>query len=132
MIFHAERVINAWGFKYSGLAWEWIKRNPATGKYAFGAGYGTRKNVEPCLLARRGAPKLKDRSVRDFMFAPRREHSRKPDDQYGRIESMYDGPYIEMFARQRRVGWDAAGDQTNKFTQPGLLNLFGEDLLRVR
>lgn len=109
MIFEAKRVIEAWGFTYSGLAWEWIKFNPKTGKYAFGCGYGTRKNVEPAILARRGKPQLKSRSIRDMIIAPRREHSRKPDEQYANVEAMYDGPYLEMFARYARPGWDAWG-----------------------
>lgn len=114
-IFEARRVIEAWGFKYSGLAWEWLKYNSKTGKYAFGGGYGTRKNLEPCLLARRGKPALKDRSVRDFIIAPRREHSRKPDEQYERIHRMYDGPSLELFARQAGPGWTAWGNQIDKF-----------------
>lgn len=114
-IFSAEKVIKAWGFKYSGLAWEWIKRNPETRKYPMGGGYGTRKNLEPCLLARRGSPKLYSRSERDFIFAKRREHSRKPDEQYARIERMYRGPKLEMFARQVWHGWDAFGDQIELF-----------------
>lgn len=116
-IFDVERVIAAWGFNYSGLAWEWIKFNPKTGKYAFGGGYGTRKNVEPCLLARRGAPRNKDRSIRDMIFSPRREHSRKPDEQYGRIEKMYDGPCLELFARCPRPGWDSWGNEVSKFAE---------------
>jgi N6-adenosine-specific RNA methylase IME4 len=115
-IFRAQSVIEAWGFKYSGLGWEWLKQNPVTGKYSFGGGYGTRKNVEPCLLARRGSPKLLSRSVRDFIIAPRREHSRKPDEQYERIEKMYAGPFLELFARQERPGWTARGDEVGKFT----------------
>lgn len=109
------RVLAAWGFEYSGLAWEWIKFNPATGKLAFGTGYGTRKNVEPCILARRGRPVLKSKSERDIMFGRRREHSRKPDEQYERIERMYDGPYCELFARHQRPGWDAWGAEVDKF-----------------
>lgn len=120
-IFQAQRVIEAWGFTYSGLAWEWIKQNPVTGKYAFGCGYGTRKNLEPCLMARRGKPKLLNRAVRDFIFAGRREHSRKPDEQYARIESMFEGPYLEMFARQQRDGWTAWGNQTDKFSAQEML-----------
>lgn len=116
-IFQSEQVIKAWGFRYSGLAWEWIKRNPETGKYAFGTGYGTRKNLEPCLLAIRGAPKLQNRSVRDFLYSPRREHSRKPDEQYERIEVMYPGPRLEMFGRQKRVGWETWGNQVDKFPE---------------
>ncbi len=135
-------VLKAWGFEFAGLAWEWRKFNPATGKYAFSTGYGTRKNLEPCLLATRGNPSLKSElpddlfglgrapegvhSVRDWMEwwpdceirAPRREHSRKPDEQYDRIETMFDGPYIELFARQCRVGWVAWGNQAEKFGVP--------------
>lgn len=134
---HWQTIIAGWGFKYAGLAWEWIKFNPETGKYAFGPGYGTRKNVEPCLLATRGAPRLKDdcpllgeigagtlaRSVRDFieewpgdaLRARRREHSRKPDEAVARIETMFDGPYLELFSRSRRLGWSAWGNETEKF-----------------
>lgn len=126
MIFDAEKVMKAWGFKYSGLAWEWVKYNPITQKFAFGGGYGTRKNCEPCLLATRGKPLRKSKSVRDFMleeeedepdvlYSPRREHSRKPDEQYNRIESLFDGPYLELFSRSNRPGWDAWGNETGKF-----------------
>lgn len=114
-IFDAERFIEAWGFKYSGLAWEWIKRNDITGKFAFGTGHGTRKNLEPCLLARRGSPKRLDARCRDFIVSPRREHSRKPDVQYERIERMFRGPYLEMFARQQWPGWDSWGNEVDKF-----------------
>jgi len=133
-------VIEAWGFDYAGLGWEWLKFNPKTGKYAFGGGYGTRKNVEPCLLLTRGDPQLRQpiessmlgeavipegvHSVRDFIEAmpldairaPRRQHSRKPDEQYERIETLFDGPYVELFSRADRPGWTAWGDQV------GLLN----------
>lgn len=122
-IFSAEQVIKGWGFQYSGLAWEWIKKNPATGKYAFGGGYGTRKNLEPCLLARTAnfqlKNEIKDQSIRDFLYAKRRENSRKPDEQYERIETMFDGPYLELYARQHRYGWDAAGNEVDKFGESG-------------
>lgn len=118
-IFNTERVIRAWGFRYSGLAWEWIKRNPLTGKYAFGGGYGTRKNLEPCLLATRGSPKVLDRSVRDFLYAPRREHSRKPDEHFERVEKLYRGPYLELFSREDRPGWTSWGNETGRFGPEG-------------
>jgi N6-adenosine-specific RNA methylase IME4 len=132
-----QRVITAWRFEYSGLAWEWIKFNEQTGKYAFGPGYGTRKNLEPCLLATRGNPSLRrsaeffgsteargsSHAVRDFILHwpldairdARREHSRKPDEQYQRIEQMFDGPYVELFARDRRKGWSAWGNEVGLF-----------------
>jgi N6-adenosine-specific RNA methylase IME4 len=115
MIFEAKAVLEAWGFTYSGLAWEWIKYNDRTGKWAIGLGYGTRKNVEPCILARRGRPKRLDNRVRDILYGPAREHSRKPDVQYDRIERLYAGPYLEMFARQRWPGWNQWGDQADMF-----------------
>lgn len=132
-------LITALDFSYEALAWEWIKYNPKTGKYAFGPGYGTRKNLEPCLLASRGNPSLRKaapgdmfgaheipegvHSVRDFIEwmpgdcvrMPRRQHSRKPDDQYKRIETLFDGPYIELFSRGARKGWQAWGNETEKF-----------------
>lgn len=131
-----DAVLRAWGFEFAGLAWEWIKFNEETNCYAFGGGYGTRKNLEPCLLATRGSPTLrKDRqffgqttpakshSVRDFIInypaeairSKRREHSRKPDEQYGRIEQMFEGPYVELFSRSDRKGWAAWGNQTSTF-----------------
>ena len=58
---------------------------------------------------------LKNRSVRDLVRQPRREHSRKPDQQYRLIEEMFDGPYLEMYARQEWPGWDAAGYEVDKF-----------------
>jgi len=129
-------VYKAWGFEFAGLAWEWRKYNPETGRYAFGPGYGTRKNLEPCLLCTRGNPSLRKappddllrevstvpegvRSVRDWMEsnpleeirAPRRAHSQKPEEQYQRIETLFDGPYCELFAREARNGWTAIGNE---------------------
>ncbi len=130
------KVLDAWGFSYAGLAWEWIKFNPETGKYALGCGYGSRKNLEPCILATRGSPSLrkdasffgstteaKSHSVRDFIEwhpgdcirSARREHSRKPEQQFERIEAMFDPPYIELFARERRKNWSSWGDQQGRF-----------------
>lgn len=153
-------LLSAWGFEFAGLAWEWLKYDPATGRYAFGGGYGSRKNLEPCLIATRGNPQMRyppclsrkkewiplplfgaveipagARSVRDFiqcmpldaLRAPRREHSRKPDEQYDRIETLFEGPYVELFGRTRRPGWRSWGDELDKFegVEPGVFE--GED-----
>jgi N6-adenosine-specific RNA methylase IME4 len=53
--------------------------------------------------------------VRQLIVEPRREHSRKPDAQYERIEALVGGPRIELFARQQHPGWDVWGNQTAKF-----------------
>jgi N6-adenosine-specific RNA methylase IME4 len=107
-----------WGLTYSGTAFVWAKLNKSGVGFHMGCGFTTRKNVELCLLARRGHPRIKAHDVRELIVAPRREHSRKPDEQYERIERLVDGPYLEMFARSRRRGWVFWGDQLDHF-EPG-------------
>jgi N6-adenosine-specific RNA methylase IME4 len=120
----ALKLIEAWGFTYKTCGFDWMKahagqlemfRDDATA--LMGMGYWTRANSEPCLLATRGKPKRKSAGVRQGIIEPRREHSRKPDCQYERIEALVDGPYLELFARQQRPGWTVWGNQTDKFTQ---------------
>jgi N6-adenosine-specific RNA methylase IME4 len=66
------------------------------------------------LIGRRARPPIKAHDVRELIVSPRRKHSQKPDEQYERIERLVDGPYLEMFARQRRPGWVAWGDEVDK------------------
>jgi N6-adenosine-specific RNA methylase IME4 len=80
-----------------------------------GLGYWTRANTEPCLLATRGKPKRLNADVRQLIIEPRREHSRKPDCVHSRIERLVAGPYLELFARAPRKGWDVWGNETAKF-----------------
>lgn len=109
-------VIQAWGFEFKTVAFTWAKIN-VSGKDPIGGGYWTRANPEMCLLATRGKPKRLNADVRQLIMAPRREHSRKPDEIYGRIERLVAGPYLEMFARQTRPGWDSWGDEVGKFDE---------------
>jgi len=51
------------------------------------------------------------------LLRPRREHSRKPEGIHSRIERLVCGPYVELFARERRVGWDCWGNETEKFAE---------------
>ena len=81
-----------------------------------GNGYGTRHNAEICWLGRRGKPQRKSKGVRELIVAPIREHSRKPDEVYQRIETLCAGPYVELFARQQWPGWICVGDQVEKFS----------------
>lgn len=113
-------VIDAWGFTYKTCGFSWMKADPyrlfADDKTPFaGMGYWTRANTEPCLLATRGKPKRRAKDVRQGIIAPRREHSRKPDEIHGRIERLVAGPYLELFSRRERPGWISWGDQTTKF-----------------
>jgi N6-adenosine-specific RNA methylase IME4 len=102
-------LIYRWGFKFKTIAFIWKKPS-------IGMGYWTRKQAEICLLATKGKPPRMDKGVRQIIEAPRREHSRKPDEQYERIERLVNGPYIELFARQQWTGWDTWGNETDKFT----------------
>lgn len=109
----ALKVMESWGFRYKTLAWEWFKTTKDGEKFTIGLGNYTRANCEPCLLGFRGKPiKVSDRSIRAYIVAPRREHSRKPDEQYEKIEKLYpDAPKLELFATQIQPGWDAWGDE---------------------
>ena len=106
-------VIKAWNFKFKTVGFYWVKRNIKSAGFFTGLGYYTRANPEQCLLATRGSGlKLRDRGVQRLIVAPRGRHSEKPEEAYNRIERLFGKvTRIELFARRRRVGWDAFGNQ---------------------
>jgi N6-adenosine-specific RNA methylase IME4 len=108
-------VIKAWGFTFKTPGFVWAKTNAKSGTYFMGCGYYTRANPEYCLLATKGKPKRLSRGVPKLIVSPRREHSRKPDETYERIEKLFAGPYCELFARTTRPGWVSWGNETRKF-----------------
>lgn len=125
----AFEVIDAWGFRYSSIAFTWVKLKrthnaaqlrilpSAESDLHVGLGLTTRKNAEFCLLGRRGSCKRASKSVREIIMSPVREHSRKPEEARDRVE-QYVGPNVriaELFAREPRRGWDAWGLETDKF-----------------
>jgi N6-adenosine-specific RNA methylase IME4 len=119
-----------WGFTYRTRAFSWLKMKNDFSGSRMGMGYWTRKETEFCLLFGRGQPPRLSRGVREVIFgdtvaAPRREHSRKPDEQYERIEQLCAGPRLEMFARQHREGWEAWGDQVDRFPSDPIMELIG-------
>lgn len=120
MLPDAMRVMSAWGFRYVAFA-PWLKRG-RTGKLAFGQGYIFRECCELVLVGKIGNPRVHSRSVRNVIEAPRRKHSRKPDEAYETAERLF-GPVrrADLFTRQVRDGWDAFGNQTDHFPrfQPG-------------
>lgn len=118
----AMALIDAWGFTYKTCGFDWMKADGRsmdlfddTIKAAIRMGYWTRSNSEPCLLATRGKPKRRDAGVRMGIIEPSRQHSRKPDCVYGRIERLVAGPYLELFARNTRHGWTSWGNETGLF-----------------
>lgn len=108
-------LMKEWDFQYKTVAFTWAKEGKQPGVWPIGMGHWTRANPEMCLLGTRGKPKRINADVRQLIVAPRREHSRKPDEIYERIERLVDGPFLEMFARQTRPGWDSWGDEVGKF-----------------
>ena len=116
-------LVEAWGFELKSIAFYWGKGNslplfPEDVVTQMGMGKWTRAEFEQCWLATRGHPKRLHADVRQGIIEPRREHSRKPDCVYSRIERLVAGPYLELFARTRRPGWDAWGNETDKFAAP--------------
>jgi N6-adenosine-specific RNA methylase IME4 len=102
----AFHVIEAWGFRYATNV-VWVKDQ-------IGLGFYVRNQHELLLIATHGFMRAPPPAQRppSVITAPRREHSRKPDEAYEIIERMYPGlPKIELFARARRPGWDCWGNQ---------------------
>lgn len=107
----------AWGFTFKTRVLTWRKTTADGTRSRMGMGYWTRKETELCLLFTRGAPARKSMGVREVIDAPRREHSRKPDEQYARIQALVRGPYLELFARQTWPGWTSWGNEVGKLVQ---------------
>jgi N6-adenosine-specific RNA methylase IME4 len=110
-------VMEAWGFKYkSNLVWHKIRKDG--GPDGRGVGFYFRNVTELILFGVRGknartlAP---GRSQVNFLATRKREHSRKPDEQYEIIESCSTGPYLELFGRGTRKGWVTWGNQAEEY-----------------
>jgi N6-adenosine-specific RNA methylase IME4 len=129
MLPEALRIIETWGFTFRAIAFVWIKMPQKWSEHQFplrirprlGLGYHTRSGSECCWLATRGKGyKRQSMAVEQVIFAPIREHSRKPDEVAHRIDRLVgDVPRIELFARQQRPGWATWGDEINKFGDGG-------------
>lgn len=108
----AFEVIKAWGFKYSTVAFVWVKKNKKSDSWFMGMCWWTRNNAEVCLVATRGHPKRISRKVYQLIISPVEEHSKKPDIMRDKIiELMGDLPRVELFARQVPPGWDVWGNE---------------------
>lgn len=116
MLPHAIETMQKWGFTFKS-AGAWAKLSSTGTSWAFGTGYCYRSAAEFWLLGTIGSPRQKVRNVRNLIVAPIREHSRKPDEMHVNIERMWDGPYLELFARAKVPDWDSWGNQTDKFNQ---------------
>ena len=112
------KLFEHWGFRYRTLAFAWLKTNKNNGFPFFGVGYYTKSNLELCLLGIKGQLKIKSNSISQVIIAPRREHSRKPDEIREKIVGLFgDLPRIELFAREKIAGWDAWGNEVESDIQ---------------
>lgn len=113
-------VMKAWGFEYkSNIVWHKIRKDG--GPDGRGVGFYFRNVTEIILFGIRGknARTLPPgRSQVNFIATQKREHSRKPDEQYPLIESCSHGPFLELFARGERPGWAIWGNQADEDYYP--------------
>ncbi len=112
----AARVARAWGFEPCGEV-IWGLRNP-------GLGGANGNDHEPILIARRGALRIdttKPLGVRFWRqpYAKGKIHSAKPDGFLDLVEQVSPGPYLELFARRQRLGWDTWGDEALEHVRMG-------------
>jgi N6-adenosine-specific RNA methylase IME4 len=112
------RVLAAWGFQYkANLVWHKVRKDG--GPDGRGVGFYFRNTTEIILFGVRGkncrtlAP---GRSQVNIIRTMKREHSRKPDEQYGIIEACSPGPYLELFGRGPREGWTTWGNQAEDYS----------------
>lgn len=112
-------VLQAWGFRYvSNIVW--AKRRKDGGPDGRGVGFYFRNVTELILFGVKGSMRTlaPARSTVNMIETRKREHSRKPDEQYDLIESCSPGPYLEMFARYARPGWTAWGNESDATVEP--------------
>lgn len=102
-------VVYHWGFEPK-CELVWRKRTSLDNRH-FGMGRTLRNEHETCIIADRGKPERLSKSVRSIFDGPVREHSRKPEEFYRIVEQLSPGPFVELFARRRRVGWTCYGNE---------------------
>ena len=114
------RVLEAWGFQYkTNLIWFKVRKDG--GPDGRGVGFYFRNVTEVILFGVRGkhARTLDPgRSQVNLIASRKREHSRKPDEQYDIIEACSWGPYLELFGRGTREGWTVWGNQAQGDYRP--------------
>jgi N6-adenosine-specific RNA methylase IME4 len=112
-------VLEEWGFTYkANLVWHKVRKDG--GSDGRGVGFYFRNVTELVLFGVRGAMRTlpPGRSQVNLLATRKREHSRKPDEQYEIIESCSPGPYLELFARYPRPGWSAWGNEADDGVLP--------------
>jgi len=112
-------IMAAWGFKYkTNIVWYKIRKDG--GPDGRGVGFYFRNVTELILFGVRGSMRTLPAGRRqvNMIETRKREHSRKPDEQYDLIEACSPGPYLELFARYPREGWGVWGDESEEGVMP--------------
>lgn len=113
-------VMKAWGFQYkANIVWHKLRKDG--GSDGRGVGFYFRNVTELLLFGVRGkgARTLEPgRTQVNYIGTRKREHSRKPDEQYALIESCSSGPYLELFARGAQKNWVGWGNQADDMYEP--------------
>lgn len=113
-------VMRTWGFRYkSNIVWHKLRKDG--GSDGRGVGFYFRNVTELLLFGVRGknARTLQPgRTQVNYIGTRKREHSRKPDEQYELVESCSPGPFLELFARGERPGWAVWGNQADENYAP--------------
>lgn len=118
----AMQVVRAWGFvPKSEIVWVKTSSEEAQSEYLagrmptlhFGMGRYVRMSHEVCVIASRGRGirYVRDHGTRSVFLAPVGRHSAKPEEFFDLVERLAPGPYVELFARRRRLGWTCLGDE---------------------
>ncbi len=111
------QVMEHWGFKYkTNLVWYKIRKDGGPDRR--GVGFYFRNVTEMILFGVRGKnirTLQPGRSQENIISSRKREHSRKPDEQYDLIESCSWGPFLELFGRGAREGWTTWGNQAEEY-----------------
>jgi N6-adenosine-specific RNA methylase IME4 len=114
------RVMEAWGFNYkANIVWHKVRKDG--GSDGRGVGFYFRNVTELLLFGTRGKnarTEAPGRSQVNYVSSRKREHSRKPDEQYELIEECSKGPFLELFARGTRTGWSQWGNQADETYRP--------------
>lgn len=118
LLMEITEVVRAWELRYITKAFSWLKTY-ADGSYFVGVGSHTHSNTEDVWLLSNGTPRRKQAGIyqviptmeSEAIAAPLTRHSAKPEEFYRRVERYQDGPFLEVFARRRRAGWDCIGNE---------------------
>ena len=114
-------LVKVWGFDYKTLI-TWVKGRIEGGRLVSQIGVGNyfRNNTEHVLFAVRGSLPVLTHDSPTAFIAPRGQHSQKPPPFYDLVSHMSPGPYLDVFARKQRFGWDTWGDQAFDFRTDGI------------